>query len=199
MRSVGRPIAACPVSRLSAVMGEREYLDGSVDLSVDQVERKARQADPSKIGRADDSRAQWCLARERQCRPKRRVVPPAESGLTLLVVGHLLAVFASGLGVQPVVHRKSAATWDSSFSAVTRSTAPRSISAARRAASSSHNSETSLSVSASRLASSCSANSARWSRGRDRACRRMSSMFVCRQISRHDSANTDQLLLIRSY
>lgn len=90
------------------MMRDGQYLNRSIDFSVNKVKVKNLEHGASNVGYKNNAR----LIRRRTNRSqdilKFRVVPPTQSCLYLFIVSDLLFVLFSGLGMKPIGHLKSA-------------------------------------------------------------------------------------------
>ncbi len=97
-----------PVVRMSPVMCNGQYLHYSARLAVDDSERKPSQADLTKVGRTNHLVLMRNLNGLADSLHRRSVVPAAQSGAALFVVGDLPLVLQCRLWMQPVRHFRRA-------------------------------------------------------------------------------------------
>ena len=161
--------SAPPITRLPAVMGNSQHLNPSIRFTVNHVEVEQLEHSTPDVGRKDDARTGGVSTDKRHHIQKFSVVTPSQSCLCFFVVGDLLGVLFSGLGVEAIVHLihlKRACTCRCRSSLLTNSTVPLSMPAARLCASANQSCWMSASAGSSRLSSSKHAKCARSDLGR---------------------------------
>ena len=91
-------------------MGNGQYLNKPVNLTVNNVKVENREHSASNVGRKDDARASRGSTGARQSIEKFNVVASPQPRFCFFIVGNLFFVFFSGLRVDPIVHLKRAWT-----------------------------------------------------------------------------------------
>jgi hypothetical protein len=150
-----------PIARATTMRCNHENLDVTACQPIENVVRKAwHPVAPNARGKLDTIPLR-VLTDLDHCSIEGGEVTCPQSPSLFFIVGDVLKVFYPSRIAEEIAHLSRAWACRRTSSAATRFINPRSISAARRAASSNQSCSISLSERASRLERSCSANSAR--------------------------------------